>query len=295
MLDLLLIIIEQVALYLPLVVGAYISFSLLKIPDLSIESAYVVGAVCASQLLLRGLPISSPLLLLLVLFASCVGGALVGAVSGVLTQRGKLPHLLSSIIANGLFHGINQYISPVYVTLSKVANPLLLMPGFSTHPELIMLLFICVLVVCCIALLFNTQLGYAYAIYGNNPTFFANYGINTAYVFITGVMLANGLAGLSGYLFAQSNSFLELNMGYTKALLCITAVILGKAIMRARTFSIMVPLVGAGAYFVLQQLLIKVGFNLTYFTAVQALIVAIVLIGMYRSCGEQLVQDNLGV
>ena len=82
--------------------------------------------------------------------------------------------------------------------------------------------------------LFRTQIGYSYAVYGNNPQFFRNYGISTSFVFITGIMIANALAGLSGYLFAQSNSFIELNMGLGKALLCITALILGKSLVRTK-------------------------------------------------------------
>jgi len=295
MIDILLVMIEQSLMYVPLVIGAYISFSLLKVPDLSIESAYVIGAVFASQLLLNASPISLPVLMVMVLVASCIGGACVGVVSSLLTQRGKLPHLLSSIITNGLFHGISQYISPIYVSLSGAPNALLLFSSDTRHPEFVMLLLIGAVVACVIALLFQTQLGYAYAIYGNNAQFFSNYGISTAYVFITGIMLANALAGLSGYLFAQSNSFLELNMGYTKALLCLTALILGKSMVRGSTFSIMVPLVGTGAYFVLQQLLIKVDFNLKYFTAVQACIVAAILIYSYRNISERSIRDNLGV
>lgn len=296
MLDILLVIIEQSLMHLPLVLGAYISFSLLKVPDLSIESAYVVGAVFGSQLLLHATQLPLLVLCIGVLLASCLGGALVGVVSSVLTQKGKLPHLLSSIITSGLFHGINQFISPVYVSLSGAPNQLTLLYGSIQHPELPMLFVIGLLVFGAIALLFATQLGYAYAVYGDNPQFFSNYGISTAYVFITGIMLANALSGLSGYLFAQSNSFLELNMGYAKALFCITALILGKSIVRnSKAFSALIPLAGTVAYFVLQQLLIKVGFNLKYFTAVQACIVAAIVLYSYRTTSTRSMRDNLGV
>lgn len=39
------IIFEQTLIYLPLVLGAYCSISLVKVPDLSIEAAYVFGAI----------------------------------------------------------------------------------------------------------------------------------------------------------------------------------------------------------------------------------------------------------
>lgn len=294
MLNLILIILEQSLIYLPLVIGSYISFSLLKVPDLSIESAYVFGAVAGAHMVMymQGMP--HLIVLLLVILASCLGGACVGLVSSLLTREGKLPHLLSSIITSGLFHGINQLVSPVYVSLTNFSNPLFF-AGSKQYPE--MITFICIgLTLSLLAVFFfKTQLGYAYAMYGNNPHFFAHYGISTSYVFITGVMLANALAGVSGYLFAQSNSFVELNMGQAKALFCITALILGKAIMPPKPLLITIPLLGTGIYFVLQQLLLKVGFNLAYFTAVQALLVAGILCYRYRYTSLHGMQDNLGV
>ena len=283
-------------LHLPLMFGAYLSFSLLKVPDLSLESAYVVGAIFGSHTLthISNLPLS--LGLIIILLASIIGGAVVGLISSILTQKGKFPHLLSSIVTFGLFHGINQCISPAYVSLSTLQNPLTLGNCMAHHPETLLLVLIGCAITSLIYFLFRTQLGYSYAVYGNNPQFFSNYGISTSFVFITGVIIANALAGLSGYLFAQSNNFLELNMGIGKALLCITALILGKGITQSKKpFSILIPIVGTGAYFTLQQLLLKGGFNLKYFTAVQALLVLGILLYTYRIQPQRPPNDNLGV
>lgn len=297
MLNTLLIIIEQSMLHLPLMLGAYISFSLLKVPDLSIESAYVLGAIFGSYALMAlptTLPISITVTVIIV--GSLIGGALVGITSSLLTQKGKFPHLLSSIVTFGLFHGINQFISPAYVSLNNVHNPFMVSNFIHQHPELPILLLIASIITCFIYFLFRTQLGYSYAVYGNNPLFFRNYAISTSCVFMTGVMIANALAGISGYMFAQSNSFVELNMGLGKSLLCITALILGKAIMPIKKpFSSLIPLCGTGAYFTLQQLLLKVGFNLKYFTAVQALLVLCILISTYSKKPHRQANDNLGV
>ncbi len=296
MINTLLVIIEQSMLHLPLMFGAYISFSLLKIPDLSIESAYVVGAIFGSYVLMgtSNLPLIG--ILCIVVAASCVGGALVGIVSSLLTQKGKFAHLLSSIVTSGLFHGINQFICPAYVSLNKMDNPLTLVNVVAQHPELIMLVIIGFAVFITIYFLLKTEIGYCYAAYGNNPQFFKNYEISTSFVFITGVILANALAGMSGYLFAQSNSFVELNMGVGKGLLCITALMLGKGLtFIKKSFSIIVPLVGTCAYFTVQQLLLKIGFNLKYFTAVQAIIVLLLLIYTHYNKPIRSPNDGLGL
>lgn len=292
----LLVILEQTLLHIPLMLGAYISFSLLKVPDLSIETAYVVGAITGSSALLsvHNMPIG--VVSILVVLASCIGGALVGLVSSTITQKGHLSHLLSSIITFGLFHGINQYVAPAYRSLSGVSSPLALLNYVPQYPDLCILGIVGLVTVFLLYCLFKTQLGYAYAVYGNNPLFFSNYGISSSYVFITGIVIANALAGLSGYLFAQSNTFVELNMGLGKALLCIAALILGKVMARTRSpFSIAVPLMGTVAYFTLQQLLLKIGFNLKYFTALQALVLLCILLYTYRGNPQRAQRDMLGV
>ena len=264
----------------------------MKVPDLSIESAYIVGAIAGSSILtMINIPMS--LMIIIIPIASFLGGTLVGITSSFLTQKIGFPLLLSSIVTFGLFHGINQFVSNAYVSLNKVSNPLRLFSVMPHYPELPILLLLSLLIISSVYALFKTQLGYAYAVYGNNPRFFKNYTISTSFIFITGIMIANGLAGISGYLFAQSNNFFELNMGLGKALLCITALILGKNIVRIqKPFSIAVPLLGTAIYFALQQLLLKVGFNLKYFTAMQALLVLCILAYQYR---KQSLSDNLGV
>lgn len=291
----LMVILEQCLLHLPLMLGAYISFSLLKVPDLSIETAYVVGAIAGTMMMTAVAPMYNGGTLVLILLASALGGALVGMISSIFTQKGHISHLLSSIITFGLFHGINQYLSPSYRSLSGYQNPLALVQLSAYYPDLLILLAISGMLIVMLYALCKTQLGYACAVYGNNPYFFDNYGISKAYVFITGIMLANALAGLSGYLFAQSNNFVELNMGLGKALLCITALILGKVVVRTQSMCCLwIPLCGTGMYFAIQQLLLKVGFNLKYFTALQSVVLVIILICMYRKKALQS-NDALGV
>ena len=294
MIEIGLIIAEQVLLHVPLLLGGYISFSLLRVPDLSLESAYISGAFCASLMLpmLVGLP--QGIALLILLLTSLVGGALVGLTSSELTRHAHLSHLLSSIITVGIFFGLNQYIAgTTYISLTGQLNPLIvnLIPR---HPELLLLGLISLLVVCFVYGIRRTQLGYALAVFGNNPAFFEHYGINGNYVFIIGLVISNALAGLSGYLVAQTTGFSEINMGIGKALLCITALILGKTIVRrGMSASMLEPIVGCVSYFALQQLLLKVGFNLKYFTTVQALVVLTILILSYRKTHKKI--DNLGV
>ncbi len=294
MLEMILIILEQTLIHIPLMCAAYISFSLLKVPDLSLESAYVSGALATSVCLSLASSVNSNgLLLVLLIFVSLLSGALVGLVSGVLTRLLSIPHLLSAIITNGIFWGINQIVIGTYLSLSGLRNPLIV-NLIARHPELPLLLLIGIVIMCVMFFVCHTQLGYSFAVFGTAPHFFRHYGINAHYVFIVGLSLSNALAGLTGYLFAQSTGFADINMGLGKTLFCITALMLGKAVcVTKKPIFVSVPIIGGTFYFVMQQLLLKVGFNLKYFTMVQALLVLCILIVHARKSGETI--DHLGV
>ena len=295
-----LIICEQTCLFFPLILGSYLSFSLMKIPDLSIESAYVFGAILASFALplLYHLPIIFGILI--VLITALCGGAIVGLISSLLTQKGKIPHLLSSILTIGLFHGINQYVlgKPLY-SLSTMVNPLESDILITITPELFVLLIIFGISTILGFFFFQTQIGNALAVYGNNPKFFKHFNISTKFVFIFGICLANALAGLAGYLDAQSTGFVDINMGLGKALLCITVLILGKVVVnKKQPISIVIPIIGTIIYTCLQQFLLKIGFNLKYFTMIQTIIVLTILVLHHKHKNNQSrtnTLDNLGI
>lgn len=295
MINTLLIIAQQVFMHMPLIIGAYISIALMKVPDLSIETAYMVAALISSMVVvgMNGMPLIMTLCAAVI--AALLGGALVGIVSSSITHYGKLPHLLSSIITFGIFHGIVQMITSPYSSLSGCNNPLALLSFFPQQPELITLLIISCMVILLLAYVLKTQLGLSYAVFGNNPRFFSNYGISTGYVFMSGIIVSNALAGLSGYLCAQSNGFAEINMGVGKVLMCITSLILGKTIINSKKpISLLTPIVGCFSYFALQQAMLKIGFNLRYFTMLQALIVLGILVLYYRKHTGQRI-EHLGV
>ena len=105
-------------------------------------------------------------------------------------------------------------------------------------------------------------------------------------------MISNGLAGISGYCFAQSNGFVDISMGVGIPLFAITALLLGKTL---RTIH---PLISASSglviYFLIQQLLLRVGFSLNYFTLVQSCLILLVLLA-YQRGNKTVLTGNLGI
>jgi putative ABC transport system permease protein len=295
--DLIINILEHVCMYAPLMVGAYISFSLMKVPNLSIEAAFVSGAIAASKMLALTQGMSICVVLPLVLLASIVGGVLVGVLIAALDVYGKVPHLLASILTLGLCFGANLLVLGVAnVSVTHLNNPLTLLP-FPTHPELGMFMVIAMVVLVLGCLFLKTQLGTCLAVYGNNPGFFAHYGISTPFVVVAGLILSNALVGLSGYLTAQSNGFVDLNAGAGVSLYGITILILGKTAMKfVKGATMLIPLTGLVLYAFIQQSLLALGANMKYFTAIQSLIVLVLLVVNYRrKSAHELVGDHLGV
>lgn len=296
MIEIMVTVLEQIVLYLPLMMGAYIVFSLMKVPHLSIETAYVGGAIVASKILAYTHTTIHIMNLVCVCIASMLGGILSGCIVAFLGLKGKIPYFLANILTIGLCYGFNLFIlGGSNVSLTTYENPLLINIPHN-HPELIITLMISVIILVIIMLFFKTPLGICLAIYGNNALFFQHYGISTFFVVSCGFMLANALAGLSGYLVAQSSGFVDVNAGTGISLFCITALVLGNVVVRShhKIISALIPTVGLSIYCILQQLLLKIGFNAKYFSVLHALIVSGVLI---IHCRNRVLhdKDDLGV
>lgn len=269
-------IIEQALMALPLILGAYLTISLLKLPDFSIESAYLFGAVAA--FLMKELPLP------LIVLSAVGGGMLVGAIVSLLNQILRIPFLLAAIIANGLFHGLTQFCLGTSMVSFRFALPL---------PELAFLFCVTGCAFLLVMFVSRSQLGYSLAIYGNNPQFFSMHRQSTRYVVFCGVLLGHGCAGLGGFLFAQSNGFVDLTMNVGVILECLSALMIGKFLFSCHRPNLLIPLIGVMAFFLIQQSLLRLGLNLKYFNAFQAVIILLIL--AYNCRQKTATLDHLGV
>jgi putative ABC transport system permease protein len=286
---------QYVLIYIPLILGSYLSIGLMHVADLSLETAYVSGALCTSYLISL-LPSSLPLATTLFILCgtSMIAGMSVGFITSTIVLYMRTSHLVSAIITMGIFYGFHRLAVGIYFSISGYPNALAILQSIPHYPEFSALL--CIGLICVIAYCFllRTELGYAWATYGNNQFFFEHYGISKEYVYLTGVLCANAFAGLSGYLFAQTTGFAEINMGVGRILLCITALVLGQLLRNIRTFSVTIPLIGLFCYIAIQQGLLWIGFDLVYFTMAQSSIILCVL-AYTRIHRSTIASDILGI
>ena len=269
-------IIEQGFIALPLLLGAYLIFSLLKLPDLSLESSYLFGAVVAY--FAKELPFP------LVLLSAMMGGVCVGATVSIFNQFLRIPCLLAAIITNGLFHGFIVYL---------IGGGFLSFHYQLPMQELLCLFLVSLALLCSMGIFLRSQIGYSFAIYGNNSCFFRNHPISERYVVVTGVIVGHAFAAISGFFFTQSNGFIDITIHFGVVLMCLTALMIGKLLIRSVSPNILLPLVGIVIYFFLQQGLLRLGLNLKYFNTFQALCVLGALLMSKRK--NNLSLDHLGV
>ena len=76
-----------------------------------------------------------------------------------------------------------------------------------------------------------TEIGLALRASGENPTMSTGHAIDNDRMVIVGMVLSNGLIGLAGSVFAQSQGFADVSLGIGTVVVGLAAVIIGEALL----------------------------------------------------------------
>ena len=206
--------------------GVYVTYKLLDIADLTVDSSLCTGGATSAVLILMGM---HPLLsLVFAVFA----GMLAGLVTGFLLTRLRIPAILAGILTQLGLYSINLRI------MGKSSVALLRQPVVISLGNIPMALLIGVLVAAAVVAVmywfFGTELGCAIRATGNNRKMVRAQGVNTDTMKIIGLVLSNGLVGLAGGLLAQYQGSANINMGRGAIGIGLARVIIGEVICGAR-------------------------------------------------------------
>lgn len=206
--------------------GVYVTYKLLDIADLTVDSSLCTGGATSAVLILMGM---HPLLsLVFAVFA----GTLAGLVTGFLHTRLRIPAILAGILTQLGLYSINLRI------MGKSSVALLRQPVVISLGNIPMALLIGVLVAAAVVAVmywfFGTELGCAIRATGNNRKMVRAQGVNTDTMKIIGLVLSNGLVGLAGGLLAQYQGSANINMGRGAIVIGLASVIIGEVIFGAR-------------------------------------------------------------
>ena len=257
-------------------IGVAITYKILDYADLTVDNSLCTGGAVAAVCIIGGM---NPLLALL---CAVLAGALAGLCTGLLHTVLGIPAILSGILTQLALYSINMHImgGKSNLTVSRTQYQLLLSSAKVPAAILVSGIFV-IAIVALLYWFFGTQLGCAIRATGNNEHMARAQGISTNRMKVLGLMISNGLVGLSGALLAQYQGSSDINMGRGAIVIGLAAVIIGEVIFGKLFHNIGAKLlavsVGAIVYYIVLQVVLQIGLNTNDLKLITALIVAIFL------------------
>jgi putative ABC transport system permease protein len=214
-----------------LALGVYITFRILDFADLTVDGSIAFGAAVCVMLIRAGI---TPVVATLISFLS---GMVAGIITGLLTTLLGIPGILASILTQISLYSINLHVMGQSNRPVSVDNyPLVVSLRYITGSAATSVLFFVGMIVFLFLLIgilynfFGTEIGAAIRATGCNPNMARAQGINTGYIKVLTLGIANGLVGLSGALYSQFSGAADVNMGRGAIVIGLAAVIIGEVI-----------------------------------------------------------------
>lgn len=214
--------------------GVFISFKVLRFPDLTVDGTFATGGAVAALMISQG---GDPFIACIVAMLVC---GFAGMVTGWLNVKLGIMDLLASILMMTALYSINLRIMDgpnIPLIVSDTVFSLTQLSFLENYHWRPMLLAIVVIVVKCLMdWFFATETGLAMRSTGSNLRMARAQGISTDRMVMLGMAISNSLVGLGGALFVQSQGGADISMGIGTIVIGLAAVIIGQSIITARRF-----------------------------------------------------------
>ncbi len=237
--------IELGFIYSLVALGVFISFRILRFPDLTVDGTFATGGAVAALMISQGFdPFTASI-------AATISCCFAGMITGWLNVKLGIMDLLASILMMTALYSINLRIMggpniPLIVndTVFTVLQP----EGLEDmYWRPILLGIIVIFGKLAIDWFFATQTGLAMRSTGSNLRMARAQGVASDRMIMLGMAISNGLVGLGGALFAQSQGGSDISMGIGTIVIGLAAVIVGQSIFTARRFVLITLSVILGA------------------------------------------------
>lgn len=269
--------IDQGLLWSLLSLGVFITFRILKFPDMTVEGSFPLGAAL-SALMLQQHNIAFSLLV------AFIGGCLAGLVTAILYNYFHVQSLLAGILTlTGLYSVNLRILGQANLAIGDQHN-LYQLPLFHQltldQRLLVINLVIMLIALLLLAGLLYTEFGQSLIAAGDNPTMALSQGIAVKRTKMIGIVLSNGLIALAGGLVAQYNGFADVNMGIGVMVIGLSAIIIGERLLVGKHFiaKLISIILGSVIYRLILLLVLQLGFNANDFKLFSAIILAIFII-----------------
>ena len=259
--------IELGLIYSLMVLGLFISYRILNIPDLTVDGSFTLGAAVAVVATLAGHPVLGLLL-------AALAGAAAGFVTALLQTRMKIQPILAGIITMTALYSINLMV------MDNKAN-LPLAQGESIYHNLpgMLLSGLAAIGVAALVLFLQTPAGLAVRATGDNEAMVRSSSINADRMKMVGLSIANACVALSGALIAHYNCYAEVRMGIGMVVIGLASLIVGEIAvgLLVRRATILSGAVAAIVGSVLYRLIIAQALEWNFSSSSLKLITAIIV------------------
>ncbi len=265
-------------------IGVYITYKILDLADLTVDGTLSFGGIALVVSVANGLPMWLSMLI------SFAAGCLAGLVTGLLHTKFGIPAILSGILTQLALYSIYLRVSVLWPLSGGSPSPnapissrnynVLMSVGKTARSSLIGLAF-CAVIIAVLYWFFGTELGYSIRATGCNHAMARANGINTNSAKIIGLVLSNGLVGISGALLAQYNGTADINMGRGAIVIGLAAVIIGEVLFgklfKNFALKLLSAVIGSIIYFFIMQVVMWLGLKTNDLKMFSAIMVAIFL------------------
>ena len=262
-------------------IGIYITFRILDIADLTVDGSLCTGGAVCIMMMLSGHNVFVSMLV------ATFAGMLTGLMTGIFHTFMGIPAILSGILTQLALYSVNLKImgksnQAINVDKYSLLVSLRYIKGVVFYKNTIFVVAVAiVLLVAILYWFFGTEYGCALRATGCNGNMSRAQGINTDFAKVIGLMISNGLVGLSGALLSQYQGFADINMGRGAIVIGLAAVIIGEAVFgkvfRNFGFKLIGVAFGSVLYYIVVQTVIWMGIDTDLLKLLSALVVAVFL------------------
>ncbi|MBM6929577.1 ABC transporter permease [[Clostridium] spiroforme] len=264
-----------------LALGVYITFRVLDIADLTVDGSFTTGgAVCAISLLNDIHP-------LIALLFAIIAGFIAGAITGILHTKCKIPAILAGILTQIGLYSINLRIMGGRANLPLVGSNTLFqdisiaLDVNRYYVTLVIALIFTVIFIIMLYVFFGTEMGSAIRATGNNEQMARSLGISTDNMKLLGLMISNGLVGLSGALYTLYGQAIDVRAGTGAIVIALASIVIGEVLFSGKRTGFAIRLtsvvIGSIIYRIIVAVVLQMGLNTDDLKLLTAIIVAIAL------------------
>ena len=221
-----------------MVLGVFMTFRVLNFCDMTVDGSFPLGACVLAACLTHGI---SPALALLIVFVS---GLLAGLCTMVIYTKLRIPDLLAGILMMTMLYSVNLRVMSNQANVSFLKVPTIFssiknfmkvsFPAITPDWGIVIFLVIFVgILLVILNLFFSTDFGLTMGALGSNQQMVISQGVDPRIVRGVGICFGDGLAALSGALFAMYSGFADVGSGSGVVVSGLASLMLGEFIIRS--------------------------------------------------------------